>query len=212
MSNDVGRFAARTISWALLAVVVVAGLALIVVPKATGAKLVSLRRSRCRRPPRPLTVLSGSMVPTYDPGDVVIVRDADTRDLEVGQVITFQPTSDDPRLTTHRVVQVTYGFCTARATSRRATPTTLLIPTPCARPRSRARCGYSVPLVGYLSVWMATGPLGQLVNLFAFGLIAYAVVQIGRGLRQHPGASQDTKEPQVSHPTCGSCRSRSCCS
>ena len=58
-----------------------------------------------------------------------------------------------------------------------------------------------MPVVGYLSVWMATGPLGQLVNLFAFGLIAYAVVQIGRGLRQHHRRSPEQRVPETAGAT-----------
>jgi signal peptidase I len=178
MSSDVARFVTKTISWALLAVVVVAGLALIVVPKATGAK--------------PLTVLSGSMAGTYDPGDVVIVRDADTRHLEVGQVITFQPTSDDPRLTTHRVVEVTYGSRGTRYIMQ-GDANDAPDPEPVRPAQVQGEVWYSVPVVGHLSVWMATGPLGQLVNWFAFGLIAYAVVQVGRGLRQHHRRSADQR-------------------
>lgn len=187
MNSGVGRLAALTISWALLAIVAAAGLALIVVPKATGAK--------------PLTVLSGSMAGTYDPGDAVIVRDADTRHLEVGQVITFQPTSDDPRLTTHRVVEVTYGSEGTRYVTQ-GDANDAPDPAPVRPSQVQGEVWYSVPLVGYLSVWMATGPLGQLVNWFALGLIAYGAVQVVRGLRQHHRRSADheaqgTEEPQV---------------
>ncbi|GIG38993.1 signal peptidase I [Cellulomonas phragmiteti] len=55
-----------------------------------------------------LTVLTGSMVPTYNPGDVVVVRgvkDART-EVRVGDVISFQPLPDDPTLVTHRVIEV----------------------------------------------------------------------------------------------------------
>ena len=54
----------KAVSWGLLLSVVLAAVALIVVPKAAGAK--------------PLTVLSGSMTGTYDIGDVVIVRPVPT--------------------------------------------------------------------------------------------------------------------------------------
>jgi signal peptidase len=170
MSSSIWRLAVNTISWALLVSVAGAALALIVVPKAAGAK--------------PLTVLSGSMAPTYDPGDVVIVRDVGTRDLEVGQVITFQPISDDPRLTTHRVVQVTYGSEGTRYVTQ-GDANDAPDPDPVRPAQVRGEVWYSVPVVGYLSVWMATGLLGQLVKWIAFGLIAYGVVQVGRGLRQH---------------------------
>jgi len=187
MTSGVGRLVVKTFSWALLAIVAIAGLALIVVPKATGAK--------------PLTVLSGSMAGTYDPGDVVIVRDADTRHLEVGQVITFQPTSDDPRLTTHRVVEVTYGSEGTRYVTQ-GDANDAPDPAPVRPSQVQGEVWYSVPLVGHLSVWMASGPLGQLVHWFALALIAYGVVQVVRGLRQHHRRSADhevqgTEEPQV---------------
>ena len=178
MSSDVARFVTRAISWALLALVAVAGLALIVVPKATGAK--------------PLTVLSGSMAGTYDPGDVVIVRDTDTKHLDVGQVITFQPTSDDPRLTTHRVVEVTYGSEGTRYVTQ-GDANDAPDPEPVRPAQVQGEVWYSVPLVGYLSVWMASGPLGQLVHWFALGLIAYGVVQVVRGLRHPPRRSADQR-------------------
>ena len=184
MSGRVGRLAVDEHQLGVARIVAGAGLALIAVPKATGAK--------------PLTVLSGSMVPTYDPGDVVIVRDADTRHLEVGQVITFQPTSDDPRLTTHRVVEVTYGSEGTRYVTQ-GDANDAPDPDPVRPVQVQGVVWYSVPLVGHLSVWMATGPLGQLVNWLALGLIAYGVVQVGRGLRQHRQRSAEQRVPAGAH-------------
>ena len=63
----------------LLGAVVAGALALIVVPKLNGA--------------RPLTVLSGSMIPTFDPGDVVVVRAADADHLRSA---TSSPSSRSP--------------------------------------------------------------------------------------------------------------------
>jgi signal peptidase len=54
----------------------------------------------------PLTVLSGSMVPTFNPGDLVITKPVDAKDLKRGDIITFQPKSDDPSLITHRVISI----------------------------------------------------------------------------------------------------------
>src|SRR5690554_6489189 len=58
-----------------------------------------------------LTVLTGSMEPTYSPGDMIVVRgvaDAD-REVQVGDPVTFQPVSDDPALITHRVVAKSFS-------------------------------------------------------------------------------------------------------
>ena len=55
---------------------------------------------------RTVTVLSGSMRPTFNPGDMIVVSPEPMRDLRVGEVITFQiPTAGHP-VETHRVVSI----------------------------------------------------------------------------------------------------------
>jgi len=50
-------------------------------------------------------VLSGSMQPTMDPGDVVVVKDVPADEIERGDIITFQRDSQGSP-TTHRVIEV----------------------------------------------------------------------------------------------------------
>lgn len=76
----------------LLLAVIVIGVVLNVVPRILGGTS--------------LTVLSGSMAPTLSAGDVIAVRGVDPADLAVGDIVTFQPVSDDPTLVTHRIVGV----------------------------------------------------------------------------------------------------------
>ncbi|QGU08459.1 Signal peptidase I W [Corynebacterium occultum] len=52
----------------------------------------------------PVTVLSGSMEPSYSPGDLVVIRPTPADEVQVGQVLTYQLRSDDPTLVTHRVL------------------------------------------------------------------------------------------------------------
>lgn len=51
------------------------------------------------------TVLTGSMEPTYSVGDVVIVKVTDAAHIAVGDVITFNPSSDSDAYLTHRVTE-----------------------------------------------------------------------------------------------------------
>jgi signal peptidase len=51
------------------------------------------------------TVLTGSMEPSFAVGDMVIVRLANADDINVGDIITFNPSSDSDAYLTHRVVQ-----------------------------------------------------------------------------------------------------------
>ncbi|WP_051265026.1 signal peptidase I [Nakamurella lactea] len=55
---------------------------------------------------RPYVVHTGSMAPTYRPGDLVIDRPA-ARSYQVGEVITFRYSADPNALVTHRVTEVT---------------------------------------------------------------------------------------------------------
>lgn len=55
----------------------------------------------------PLIVLTGSMEPVIDSGDLIIVRQIDGKDVAVGDVIAFfDPDSKNNSVLTHRVVEV----------------------------------------------------------------------------------------------------------
>ncbi len=55
---------------------------------------------------RPMTVLSGSMEPSFYPGDLVIVRPKATGDVKVGDVITYNVPVGDHHVESHRVVDI----------------------------------------------------------------------------------------------------------
>lgn len=55
---------------------------------------------------RVLAVESGSMAPAIPEGSVVLARHVPVAELEDGQVISFYPPTERPRLTTHRIVAV----------------------------------------------------------------------------------------------------------
>ena len=163
----IGRqFLTQVLSVVLLGTVVLGGLALIVVPKATGS--------------RPLTVLTGSMTPTYMPGDVVIVRPADVDNLQIGDVITFQAVSDDPRLTTHRVKSVVLTGEGRRYVTQ-GDANGAVDPAPIKPEQVRGTVWYSVPYVGYAATWAAGDALRLLINLAAGGLLLYGGYLITAG-------------------------------
>jgi signal peptidase I len=55
---------------------------------------------------RPVTVLSGSMKPTFAPGDMVIVTPEPLRDLRVGQIISYRIPVGDRHVQSHRVIKI----------------------------------------------------------------------------------------------------------
>lgn len=82
----------RALSWSMVAVVVVPGI-LYGFPQLTGSDHAFL-------------VLSGSMVPAFDPGDVIFVSNVDADDVAVGDIITFRAKIGSSTLFTHRVIEV----------------------------------------------------------------------------------------------------------
>lgn len=55
---------------------------------------------------RGLVVLSGSMTPTIETGDVAVTRTVKASTIEVGQIVTFSDPSRQGDLVTHRVVDI----------------------------------------------------------------------------------------------------------
>lgn len=115
-----------------------------------------------------LTVLSGSMEPTYAAGDMVITVPQDN--YNIGDVVTFQPVSNDPTLITHRVVGIRMGsdgteFVT-RGDANGADDAPILAD------QVMGKVLYHVPKVGHVA--NAAGEhRGALVTLIAVGLIGY---------------------------------------
>lgn len=58
---------------------------------------------------RTVTVLSGSMRPTFSPGDVIVVSPESPTALRAGQVISFETPTPAPYVETHRVVSLLRG-------------------------------------------------------------------------------------------------------
>ncbi|WP_282138520.1 signal peptidase I [Rossellomorea aquimaris] len=53
---------------------------------------------------KPLTVLSNSMAPTFEAGDVIIIREMDADDLKEGDIISYY--NQEKNLITHRITSI----------------------------------------------------------------------------------------------------------
>jgi signal peptidase len=53
------------------------------------------------------TMLTGSMAPVINPGDVVVTVPTPVKDVKVGDVITYHIPVEDHRVETHRITEVT---------------------------------------------------------------------------------------------------------
>jgi len=172
------------VSALFLAAMVALLLALVVVPRVVGGA--------------PYTVLSGSMEPTYAPGDVVVTRPVDFDDIRTGDAITYQLRSGDPTLVTHRVVGAVHmpGGETRYVTQGDAND--VADAEPVREVQVRGRVWYSVPLIGYLNAWL-TGPTRTVVVHGAAGLLlAYAAYQLVVSFRRReprPASEEPARRP-----------------
>jgi signal peptidase len=130
----------------------------------------------------PLTVLTGSMKPTIPPGSSVVVKRIealeDTRNIGLGDIISFMPHPGDPMLVTHRVIAVNrksdgnYSFVTQGDNN----------PSPDAEPvrpeQIRGIMLYHVPLAGYLPNSLSTSQKGTGLTILAVALFLYAAWQV----------------------------------
>src|SRR3954449_5659443 len=89
---------AGTTRWFVRGLVVVAALAFAVL--AVGPHVFGYRT---------MTMLTGSMSPQIDPGDVVLSTPLDVQDVTEGMVVSYHIPIDDHRVITHRVVSVEHG-------------------------------------------------------------------------------------------------------
>lgn len=153
----------------LLGAVVAGAVVLVAVPMAAGA--------------RPLVVLSGSMSPTYDVGDVVVVRPVDPASLQVGDVVTYQSRPGHPDLTTHRVVGVVLEG-ERRSYVTRGDANGADDPRPVITEQVRGTVWYSVPLVGHLTMWLSGETMSLLVDVLAVALLLYGARLVVLGARE----------------------------
>lgn len=135
----------------------------------------------------PMTVLTGSMRPTIQPGDMVVDEPIPASEIRVGDIVTFQDPHAD-RTITHRIRKIEISEGQARATTRGDANDTVekwVIPVT----GDVGRVVYRVPKIGYPVTWSHTrnGRLAM-VSVPALLLTIMALLRIWR--------SNDEREPE----------------
>lgn len=129
-------------------------------------------------------VRSGSMSPAIETGDAVLVslveEDVDI-ELQIGDVVTFRPSSNDSLLISHRIVDAVQGgdgraLYVTKGDANSSRDTELVAPE-----RIVGRVDARLPQVGRLLV--ASQGLGLMVLLVAAFLLAHVSVVLGRTAR-----------------------------
>jgi signal peptidase len=142
-------------------------------------------------------VLSGSMEPLLPVGGVVVTERVPISNLRVGDVVVFHRPDRPAELVVHRIVALMPGMAgpvvrtkgDANATSD---PWQVTL-----RGTTAYRASFSVPVVGYVAVWVH-GPTGR-ETLLVVGLLLIAGVGVGSLARytRLPGLSSNPRRPNV---------------
>ena len=138
-------------------------------------------------------VLSGSMRPGLQPGDIVITHRVPISDLRVRDVIVFHPPNQAQSQTVHRIVKLRVRNGTTVITTRGDANT---INDPAVTSLSGAsayRVARVVPLVGYPAVWLSGGHHGLLVIGLGALLLIGAAVSL---LRPDPSRKERRVDPE----------------
>lgn len=160
------RIAGQAVSAALVVALIALVVAIAVVPRIAGGTS--------------LTVLTGSMEPTFSPGDVVVVSGIDAADVcadvSVGDIVTFMPEPDDPTLITHRVVGKTVGSYDDGTSCRLITQgdANSTVDEPVSPEQVRGVFLYGVPKLGWVRQW-AGDHVQVLMIVAAVALVGYGI-------------------------------------
>jgi signal peptidase len=141
-------------------------------------------------------VLSGSMRPGIQPGDVVITQRVPVSDLRVRDVVVFFPPNQTAHQTVHRIVKLTMkGTTTSITTWGDAN----LVPDAAVsslRGSTAYRMVRVVPLIGYPAIWLQNAGRGLLAIGLGIILLITAAVTISRSDKpSEPSDPVDTDEP-----------------
>jgi len=128
----------------------------------------------------PLTVLSGSMVPTFNPGDLIITKPVDAKEVKRGDIITFQPKSDDPALITHRVVSVGTTLAGKEVIVTKGDANNAQDPSIMTE-QIKGEYVYRIPYLGFLANAVPANLKGYAIQIIGGAILLYVLIQLVAG-------------------------------
>lgn len=171
------------LSGGLFVFLILLGLLVVGIPAVTGSQA--------------LTVLTSSMEPKFPPGTLVVIKPIDVKDINLGDVITYQIESGKPAVVTHRVTGITTAgngdleFTTKGDNNDVADPK-IVMPV-----QIQGKLWYAVPWIGYVANFVNGDARAWFVPLVAVILFLYAGFMIASGIftavRKRRAAKRDAE-------------------
>jgi signal peptidase len=131
----------------------------------------------------PYAILTGSIRPGMPPGALLVGRPAAPESLGLGDVITYQLSSGEPTVVTHRIVSVAIKADGQRTFRTQGDANDVVDQEPVLPVQVRGKLWYSVPRLGYENRYV-NGEQREVATLLgALGLCAYAGAMLLGSLR-----------------------------
>lgn len=156
------------VSAGLLAFVILIAALAIVVPAISGST--------------PMTILTGSMTPTYPAGTLVIIKPVNPDTLVIGDPITYQIESGKPAVVTHRIIAITSVSDGTRTFTTQGDANNAPDAKPVLGAQVRGKVWYSIPYLGWVNAVVNGESRAWLIPVIAGGLFLYAGYMGASGL------------------------------
>lgn len=130
----------------------------------------------------PMTILTQSMIPTYPPGTLVIVKPIDVQQIKIGDALTYQIKSGEPEVVTHRVIEINTSSNGDITFITKGDNNALADELPVMPVQVKGTVWYSVPWIGYVNNLIGGDARSILVPVIAVALFAYAGYAFASGL------------------------------
>jgi signal peptidase len=128
-----------------------------------------------------LSVLTGSMAPTYPTGTLVIVRPVEPTNIHIGDPITYQMESGRPEFITHRVIAISSSSNGDINYTTQGDSNDLPDANPVVADQVMGRVWYSIPYLGYVNTAVGVNR-AWLTPLLAVALVLFAGHSVISGL------------------------------
>lgn len=160
----------QVLAWAVILLAGAALLLAVVIPRVAGAT--------------PYTILTGSMRPHYPPGTLVVIKPVQPHDLAVGDVVTYQLSSGEPAVVTHRIVAIrqsmkgdlTFQF---KGDANDVADASWVMPV-----QIKGRLWYSVPWLGWTNRYVNGDTHRLVLDGVVIVLLGYAAVMFAGSVRE----------------------------
>ncbi|MGW9345992.1 signal peptidase I [Streptomyces albidoflavus] len=129
-----------------------------------------------------MTVLTQSMEPGLPPGTLVVIRPTPVDDIRVGDVITYQISSGQAAVVSHRVLSKTYADGELTFITKGDNNDTV-DPEPVKPVQIRGTLWYSLPLLGWVNNVLNGQNRAIVLAVVAGSLFLYAAVSVGGAMR-----------------------------